>query len=152
MIRPHLEYCNVIWSPLFKRQSIKIEAVQRRATKTIISLKDLPYKDRLKSLQIPSLKYRRLRGDLIQCYKIMKGIDQVNLSKSLIINNNNTRGHPFRLSVLSRNSSLRSNVFSNRVVDVWNNLPEFVVMSTNINHFKNLLDQVMENNMYEYDE
>ena len=47
MIRPHLEYCNVIWSPVFKRQSIKIEAVQRRATKIVLPLKDLPYKARV---------------------------------------------------------------------------------------------------------
>ena len=43
MIRPHLEYGQIIWSPHLIRQSKKIENVQRRATKIVPSLKDLPY-------------------------------------------------------------------------------------------------------------
>jgi hypothetical protein len=35
IIRPILEYCNCIWSPLLKRQSILIENVQRRATRLL---------------------------------------------------------------------------------------------------------------------
>ena len=68
LIRPHLEYANSIWAPIHKRQSIALEKVQRRITKTIYPLHNLPYKDRLKHLKLPSLKYRRLRGDLIQFY------------------------------------------------------------------------------------
>ena len=47
-IRPHLEYANVIWHPVFKRQLKSLENVQRRATKIVPELKDLPYCDRLK--------------------------------------------------------------------------------------------------------
>ena len=67
LVRPHLEYCNVIWSPHLKRQSVGIEKVQRRATKLIINIRDLNYGQRLAVLGLPSLKFRRLRGDLIQC-------------------------------------------------------------------------------------
>ena len=68
LIRPHLEYGQIIWSQKFKRQSKIIENVQRRATKIIPDLKHLPYEERLRILKLPTLKFRRLRGDLINVY------------------------------------------------------------------------------------
>jgi len=44
-------------------------------TKLIISLKHLPYIERLKQLKLPTLKYRRLRGDMIEVFKIVKNYD-----------------------------------------------------------------------------
>ena len=69
MVRPHLEYANSIWSPKLKRQSAAIERVQRRATKLLYEIREWSYERRLKFLNLPSLKYRRYRGDLIQTYK-----------------------------------------------------------------------------------
>ena len=77
-MRPHLEYANVIWHPMLKRQEIALESVQRRATKIVPELRKLPYSDRLKSLNLPSIKYRQIRGDLIQAFKIIHNIDNVN--------------------------------------------------------------------------
>ena len=45
-----------------------LENVQRRATKIVPSLKDKPYYDRLVSLNLPSLLYRRKRMDVIMVY------------------------------------------------------------------------------------
>jgi len=42
-----------------------------RATKLVISIKNLTYKDSLKRLKLPTLKYRRIRGDMIEVYKIL---------------------------------------------------------------------------------
>ena len=47
-----------------------IEKVQRRATKLLPDLNNLPYDDRLKALNLPTLKYRRLRADLLYIYKL----------------------------------------------------------------------------------
>ena len=38
MVRPHLEYGNVIWHPRFQLDKTEIEKVQRRATKLIPTL------------------------------------------------------------------------------------------------------------------
>ena len=70
MVRPHLEYGNVIWYPRLKRQSIAIERVQRRATSLLQECTHMSYTDRLNYLHLHSLKGRRIRGDLIEVYKI----------------------------------------------------------------------------------
>ena len=81
LVRPHLEYGNVFWYPIFKRQSIAIERVQRRATKLVKGCRNLSYNSRLKCLRLHSLKGRRIRGDLIQTYKIFKGLDDIDKEK-----------------------------------------------------------------------
>ena len=77
MVRPHLEYGNIVWFPQLKRQSVAIEKVQRRATKLIPVLKDLDYKERLRQLKLPTLKYRKYRGDLVQVFKIINETDDL---------------------------------------------------------------------------
>jgi len=66
MVSPHLEYANSVWCPYKKGDIESIEKVQKRATKLVICLKHLPYVERLKQLKLPTLKYRRLRGDMIR--------------------------------------------------------------------------------------
>ena len=70
LLRPYLEYGNVIWSSYLKRQSVTSERVQRRAT-------TLNYTQRLKKLDLPTLKYRRLGDDLVEVYKIINQIDDL---------------------------------------------------------------------------
>ena len=77
MVRPHLEYANVIWSPHLIRLSQDLERVQRRATRLVPDCSDLSYDQRLRFLKLYSLKYRRYRGDLIQMFKILNRIDDV---------------------------------------------------------------------------
>ena len=74
LVRPHLEYANCVWSPFFKMDITRLEKVQRRSTKIVPSLADLPYAERLKQLNLPTLSYRRVRGDMIQVFKIMNGL------------------------------------------------------------------------------
>jgi len=50
----------------------KHEKVQRRFTKRLKGLSELSYDDRLKLLNLERLEIRRLRFDLLCCYKIIK--------------------------------------------------------------------------------
>ena len=60
---------------LCKQGDIKeLEKIQKRATKLVINFKKIPYKDRLMHLKLPTLKYRRLRGDMIEVFKIMPNL------------------------------------------------------------------------------
>ena len=77
MVRPHLEYGNTICYPYLKRQSKSIERVQRRATRLVFKPNTLNYSEQMRFLRLPSLKFRRIRGYLIQVYKIMNGMDNL---------------------------------------------------------------------------
>ena len=44
LVRPHLEYGNVVWGPYYKADMKAIEGVQRKATKLIPALKNNTYK------------------------------------------------------------------------------------------------------------
>ena len=74
IVRPHLEYAVMVCTPLFKKDMIAIENVQRRATKLVSSIINLTYQGRLKCLGLPSLEYKRKRADLIEVFKIMNDV------------------------------------------------------------------------------
>merc|ERR1711867_86219 len=105
-----------------KRQMKSIEAVQRRATKMLPDLKKLPYSERLKILDLPSIKYRQIRGDLIQTYKIINNIDNLKPGDFFTINLNNTRNANFKLFKEFAKTNTRLNFFSNRITNAWNSL------------------------------
>ena len=48
----------------------KIEKVQKQFTKKIVGLEGLNYPQRLAKLNIPSLEFRQIRGDLIEVFKV----------------------------------------------------------------------------------
>ena len=68
-VRPILEYNSVVWSPYGKHDIDAIERVQRRFTKRLRGYGSHSYSERLRLLELPSLELRRLRIDLIWCYK-----------------------------------------------------------------------------------
>ena len=51
-----------------------------RATRLIYKLRNKSYEERLRTLALPTLKYRRLRGDTIETYKILSGKYDVSVS------------------------------------------------------------------------
>ena len=140
IVRPLLEYGNVIWHPTLKSLEKDIEDVQRRATKMIGSIKNLPYNERLRILQLPSLQHRRKRGDVIETYKYITG--KYSSSKpEWPINNNQNRGNGYKLSKGRPKQRTRINFLTNRVINDWNKLPVSVVQAETLNQFKNRLDK-----------
>jgi len=117
MVRPHIEYANCVWSP-FKLTDIKaVEKVQMRATKLVIGVKSLPYCERLQKLKLLTLKYRSLRGDMIEVYKILTCQNDANVSLKLILNQRKAiRGHDYKLLNKSFYYDLRKYSFSCRVL------------------------------------
>ncbi len=98
LVRPHLEFANVIWHPYKKKHIHAIEAVQRRATKLLSILKNLTYKERLIKLNIPTLVFRRLRGDMIETFKITSEIYDPNVTSFINTHaNSRTRGNQHKL-------------------------------------------------------
>lgn len=141
LVRPHLEYGNVIWGPFNRADQKLVERVQRRATKLVVEVRHLPYTERLRYLGLPSLYYRRRRGDMIQVYQVLHG--GVDVAADIFFSpavTSRTRGHPWKLQKPRANHRTRRQVFSTRVVNDWNGLPHTVVTSDTVNQFKSRLD------------
>ena len=150
MVRPILEYSNSVWGPVLCGDQDRIERVQRRATKMVPAIRHLPYQDRLRSLNLPSLHYRRMRGDMILVYQILTGKIRIDSTRlfTLAPADQGTRGHALKLSKPTANRVLRQNFFSVRVVNQWNSLPNDVVTASSTNVFKNKLDKHWQDKMY----
>ncbi|XP_072018234.1 uncharacterized protein [Amphiura filiformis] len=143
LVRPHLEYANCVWNPFLQQDITKLEKVQRRATKVIAAIKDLPYQSRLEVLNLPSLAYRRLRGDMIQVFKIMYGINDMDKNKLFVMKDSerDLRGHGLRIQKQHARLNIRKYSFTHRVVDQWNSLPKSAVEAPSVNCFKNEIDK-----------
>jgi len=74
----------------------------------------LNYENILRSLGLPTLEYRRDRNDMIQVYRALRDIDNINWMKLFTLAPSNTRGHSA--------GHQRLHSFSIRVINQWNNL------------------------------
>ena len=140
LIRPHLEFGNCIWGPQSKGDQQLVERVQRRATKLIPELRNMTYSQRLRELNLPSLTYRRLRGDMITIFQILHGSIDVQEGLLQLSNTRKTRGHHLKLHKSRAKSRARRNFLSVRAVNSWNSLPSSVISAPSLNAFKSRLD------------
>ena len=141
-VRPHMEYCVQAWSPYLRKDINCVEKVQRLATKMIPGLNHVNYEDRLRTLDLFSMERRRLRGDLIETFKITKGF--TNVPKDSLFNpapRVGTRGHQLKLKKPHSRLQLRANFFSVRVINAWNKLPNELVNLNTVECFKKTLDR-----------
>ena len=154
LVRSHVEFAHSVWSPYKKGLIYDVEKVQKRATKMIQGCKNKTYKERLEFLQLPTLIYRRLRGDMIEVYKILHDIYDQSVVPSLVKHTDSrTRGNVFKLKVERCNYDIRKYSFCNRVICLWNSLPDSVVCACSLNMFKSYLDKHWEKEdiFYNYD-
>ena len=149
LVRPKLEYCVQAWRPFLKTDIENIEKVQRRATKMIEDCKSLKYEDRLIQIGLTTLDERRTRGDLIEVFKMIKGLNKADYRRFFtIVNNSRTRGHRYKIVKNRSRLNIRKYFFSQRVVNEWNALPDIVVESESVNSFKNSYDKFVGNKNY----
>jgi len=115
-------------------------------TKLINSIKHLTYENRLKKLKLHALKNHIARSNIIEVFKILHGyynnINKISLLPHIDVD---TRGNKYKLYQRSVKYDLRKHFFTNRVVSLWNTLPNGVVDSDAINCFKSRLDKFWNN-------
>ena len=140
LVRPHLEYANVVWAPFYKKDIDAIEKVQRRGTRMLPELRCYNYEDRLRRLDLPSLIYRRFRGDLIQTYKYIHG--HYDVEHLMILEGpSRTRGYKHKIHKTRPKKTVRQRFLSLRISNTWNSLPKDIAEATTLNIFKNKLDK-----------
>ena len=153
-VRPHLEYGEAVWSPHLVKNIDAIENVQIRATKLVDGLSELDYSERLKKLDLPTLTYRRRRGDIIEMYKHFHTYDKSTLAPSFKPKDRISRQHRFQLHAPPTKDGLhgaQTNFFFQRTTKLWNNLPEHVVEAEEVNTFKNRLDDHWKDDPMKFD-
>ena len=121
------------------------EKILRRATNLIPELRDLTYEERLKECGLTTLETRRIRGDQIEVFKILNGY--VNIDSNIffleIEESKITRGHNYTLVKKQSRLDVRKFSFSQRTINLWNNLSTDCVHASSVNMFKNKIDKYL---------
>ena len=162
MVRPYLEYAVSAWNPHLRRDINALEKVQERVLRIPYELRKLRgYKERLAAVGLTTLEERRSRSDLIQAYKLINGLEDINehcIPKkapclggegpaSNLRGRNNLERESFRARDKNDNckaTTIRHHFFSNRVVPLWNQLPNDVTSAPSLTRFKMNLDAFMQ--------
>ena len=148
LVRPLLEYAVPFWSPTRQSDIARLERVQARATKLIPALRNKGYERRLDELGLFTLEQRRLRGQLIETFKILRGFSRVNPENYFTMSNNPTRNHGFKVVPPRFTTDILRNYMTFKICNVWNGLPEAVVNSSSVESFKRRLDRVLQTLRY----
>ena len=155
LVRPFLDYCIQAWRPHLHKDIDVLERVQRRATRMVEECRGLEYVRRLEALKLTTLETRRVRADLIETFKIVKGMEGVCESDFFVRSDQNmgggvgrdivTRGNSCKLYKKRFRLDMAKYNFGNRVVNEWNFLPNNLVQVNSVDAFKSGLDKFLRN-------
>ena len=147
LIRPRLEYCCSLWSPHTAKDRALIENVQRHATKFILNYPhDCCYVDRLASLKLLPLEYRREIHDLTLLFKLKSGLMNTDYTNFFTpatrhYNTHNSNTNNFDVVATHRQTYFRSSFFP-RSVNIWNNLPSALKNCSSLPSLKTALSNL----------
>ena len=108
-MRLKLEYCIQAWNLSLIKDIELLKQVQHRATKLIPEIAHLLYHDRLKYLNLTALELRRHCEDLIETFKILKGLEGIPSNSLFELNNSVTRGNYLKLNKPRSRLNIRYN-------------------------------------------
>ena len=144
-VRPHLEFGVQAWAPWQRADIDILEEVQKKMVRAVTGLTMGTYEEKCAELALPTLEERRHTLDLVQTYKIVHNVDDVQREKWFSIRQDGgglrtraAEGGPLLAGTVSR-LEVRHNFFSQRVVDKWNRLPSATKNARNVAQFKNML-------------
>ena len=144
-VRPHLEFAVQAWSPWYAKDIELLEKVQMRAVNMVVGLISTSYEDKLRELNLTSLRERRVRGDMIQVWKYLhkqnpggERLFQMSNEQHMRLSRHTFK--PWNIARPHSNLGARRNFFTVRVIDIWNSLPHEVQGAEDLNQFKNSFD------------
>ena len=138
-VRPQVEYASSVWSPYTKKDIYKVEMVQRRATRWILSSYS-PYQsvtELQQQLNLRSLEQRRVDAKVIMLYKIIHGLVAIPIPSYFEQPMRSTRHtrHPFALRQIHTTANYYKFSFFPSTVVYWNQLPAQIVLLPTLDQF-----------------
>ena len=105
----------------------------------------------MRRLNLPTLVYRRARGDMIEMYKILSGKYDHDVCDFVQLSSRTSRGHRYKISKEYVRLDTRKFSFVHRSVDMWNSLPEIVVEAPSVKAFESRLDKLWADKPWKFD-
>ena len=146
LVRPILEYASPAWCPYLVKDIVLLEKVQRRASPLALGQLrgEMSYEDRSKLLRWSQLTDRRPYFSLIECYKLVFGLNSLCFRDFFEFASKRTRSnHKYKLQVKSANCNCYKYSFFVKIIREWNDLPANVVEVENLRRFKIALKSYM---------
>ena len=156
LVRPKLEFAAAAWNPWLEKDAECIEKVQKRMIRMLSNVKGSTYEEKLRDAGLTTLKDRRERGDLIETYKTLNGINNVDKFAWFELPEDehsrpNTRSNTTirvdgegeaRVTLLREQArtELRNHSFRFRAARAWSELPDVIRNVKTTNAFKNAFD------------
>ena len=154
-VRPKLEHASVVWSPWLVKDQQELEKVQKRVMRMVVGVEGSSYEERLEGVGLTTLVERRARGDMVETFKTLRGMNRVEKGEWFVIQEEETRPTRANARVVEGeivkkrevlvpqryNLEIRKNFFTVRVPEEWNRLPDVVKASASVNGFKNAYDK-----------
>ena len=138
-VRPHLDYGMTACPPESAAEAKLLERVQGKATALVHGLKGLNAEER-KKLGLMTLEERRERGDLIEVFKILKGLTKIDPTEFWEFRETRN-GARLVKELVTNGRRKRQSFFSYRVIQRWNLLPTELKLAPSLAVFKNRLDE-----------
>jgi len=138
-VRPILEYTSPVWCLYLVNNIVLLEKVQRGASRLALGQRrgEMSYEDRYEMLWWLQLTDRRLYFSLIECYKLVLGLNSLCFSDFFGFASTHTRSnHNYKLQVKSANCNCYKYSFFVKIIHEWNDLPANVVEIGNVRRFK----------------
>ena len=107
------------------------------------------YQHRLEALKLPTLQYRRYRGDMIEMFKRFHGYyDEMAINDFIGFGSKNSGEQRYHTNKDRFKKDVRRFSFKCRVTEQWNHLPKAGVDAPTLNTFKNRLDRLWERDVH----
>ena len=155
LVRSNLEYSTPVWSPHYAGDVKALERVQRGMTKYILGYPDASYEIRCQELNILPLSFRREVMDLVFLFKSIHAIHDFSVHDHIEIIPSNTGRRSANSGLLLRGKHVRTETFMasyfNRIVNIWNSLPQNLRDSACLGYFKSGVIDFYTSKLQEYD-
>ena len=144
LVKPHFDYCNVVWGNCFKNLSCKLQKLQNRAARVLtFSNYDCITSELFQNLKWSKLVHQCVVSKAIMMHSIVNNTAPENLTSRFVrrcdLTSSNLRENKYKLAVPHPRTEFYKRSLSHSGSVLWNSLPLEVRQLSSPNVFKGKL-------------